>query len=267
MKIATWNVNSIGVRLPQVLDWLDGNRVEVLCLQETKCLDEKFPREPFESRGYQTAIFGQPTYNGVAIVSRYPLEEVERGFPGEAPEAQRRLLAATIAGPTPIRVVNVYIPNGSEVGSEKYAYKLGWLAELKSYLAGLTGLAGAGRPSPAAAFLCGDFNIAPEDRDVHDPALWEGKILCSEAERAALEEIRQGGWEDLFRRHHAEAGHFSWWDYRAGGFRRNHGLRIDHVWATAPLAAHCVDAWIDRIPRALEKPSDHAPVVAEFVFA
>lgn len=254
MKIATWNVNSITVRLPQVLDWLEENQADILCLQETKCTDDKFPRRQFTERGYHLEIFGQPTYNGVAIISRHPIENVRRGFADDPPDAQRRLIAGTIAG---IRVIDVYIPNGSEVGSDKYAYKLDWLAKLR-HLCGSEG-DGSGR-----AVICGDFNIAPADEDVHDPELWAGKVLCSEAERAALEDLRQWGWVDLFRRHHQEGGHFSWWDYRSGGFRRNHGLRIDHIWGTAELAERCVAAWIDRIPRALEKPSDHAPVVAEF---
>lgn len=254
MKIATWNVNSISVRLPHVLDWLEENQPDVLCLQETKCTDDKFPGRQFTERGYHLEIFGQPTYNGVAIISRHPITEVQRGFPGDAPDAQRRLIAATIEG---VRVIDVYIPNGSEVGSEKYGYKLDWLRKLGSFCEQELDKHGL-------ALICGDFNIAPADEDVHDPALWADKVLCSVAEREALESIRRWGWIDLFRRHHPEGGHFSWWDYRAGGFRRNHGLRIDHIWATAPLAERCVDAWIDKIPRALEKPSDHAPVIAEF---
>jgi exodeoxyribonuclease-3 len=257
MKIATWNVNSIAVRLPHVLDWLEENSPDVLCLQETKCTDEKFPRGAFTERGYHLEVFGQPTYNGVALISRHPITEVRRGFDDDPPEAQRRLIAATIQG---IRVIDVYIPNGSEVGSEKYAYKLDWLAKLLQFC--WSEGDGTGR-----AVICGDFNIAPTDADVHDPDLWAGKILCSEAERGALEAIRGWGWIDLFRRHHPEGGHYSWWDYRAGGFRRNHGLRIDHIWATASLAAGCTAAWIDKIPRALEKPSDHAPVVAEFILS
>lgn len=254
MKIATWNVNSISVRLQQVLDWLGGNRPDVLCLQEIKCVDEKFPAASFREAGYESAVFGQPTYNGVAILSRKGMDGVQRGLPGDEPDAQRRLIAATIGG---VRVVNVYIPNGSEVGSDKYAYKLAWLGRLKDFFDSHCDASGQ-------LVLCGDFNIAPEDRDVHDPDLWAGKVLCSDAEREALEKIRQWGLVDLFRNFHRDGGHFSWWDYRAGGFRRNHGLRIDHLWATGSLAAHCVDSWIDKIPRALEKPSDHAPVIAEF---
>lgn len=254
MKIATWNVNSIAVRLPHVLQWLAGNRPEVLCLQEIKCVNEKFPAAAFQEIGYSAEIFGQPTYNGVAILSTTPAENVERGFPEEGENAQKRLLSAVVQG---VKVVNVYIPNGSEVGSEKYQYKLAWLSRLREYFDQCC------QPSEPV-ILCGDFNVAPEDRDVHDPVLWAGKILCSDAERAALGHVRDWGLVDLYRRLHEEAGQYSWWDYRGGGFPRNLGLRIDHLWATETLASRCASAWIDKIPRALEKPSDHAPVVAEF---
>jgi exodeoxyribonuclease-3 len=226
----------------------------VVCLQETKCVDEKFPAAAFGEIGYQSEVFGQQTYNGVAILSLHPMKHVRRGFPDDGPDAQRRLIAATINS---IDIINVYVPNGSEVGSEKYAFKLAWLDSLRRFLDN-----NCDPKKPVV--LCGDFNIAPEDRDVHDPALWEGKILFSEAERMALQRVRDWGLVDVFREHHEEPGHFSWWDYRAGAFRRNHGLRIDHLWATETLAKKCVNAWIDKIPRALEKPSDHAPVVAEF---
>jgi len=254
MKIATWNVNSIGVRLPQVLEWLEGNRPDVLCLQEIKCVDAKFPIAAFNEAGYQAEIFGQPTYNGVAILSLSGQKDVVRGLADDDPESQRRLIASTVGKVT---IINVYVPNGSEVGSDKYRYKLEWLSRLRSML---DSHFESGNP----ILLCGDFNIAPEDRDVHDPALWEGKILCSEQEREALGRISDWGFIDVVRKHRTESGLFSWWDYRGGGFRRNHGLRIDHLWATEPLATRSIDAWIDRIPRAMEKPSDHAPVVAEF---
>ncbi len=254
MKIATWNVNSISVRLDQVLEWISGNRPDVLCLQEIKCVDEKFPANRFREIGYESAVFGQPTYNGVAILSHMPISDIERGFPDDQADAHRRLIAATI---NTVRVVNVYIPNGSEVGSDKYQFKLGWLDQLRKFFDQKCDV-----NQPLA--LCGDFNIAPEDRDVHDPQLWAGKILCSEAEREALEKIREWGLIDVFRKHHENGGQFSWWDYRAGGFRRNHGLRIDHLWTTKILAEKCSKSWIDKLPRTLEKPSDHAPVVAEF---
>jgi exodeoxyribonuclease-3 len=254
MKVATWNVNSINVRLPQVLEWIEGNRPDALCLQETKCVDAKFPAPAFEELGYKSEVFGQPTYNGVAIVSPLKMDNVQRGFPDDAADAQKRLIAASING---VRVVNVYIPNGSEVDSDKYRFKLEWLGRLRKWL---DEECDAKKP----LLICGDFNIAPEDRDVHDPDLWAGQVLCSEPEREALENIRSWGLIDLFRQHHEESGMFSWWDYRGGAFPRNHGLRIDHLWATAPLAKKCVDAWIDRMPRAMEKPSDHVPVIAEF---
>jgi exodeoxyribonuclease III len=254
MKIATWNINSISVRLPHVLQWIEGNRPDVLCLQETKCVDAKFPVAAFRERGYWAEVFGQPTYNGVAIVSTTPAEQVQRGFPDDAADAQRRMIAATING---VRVVNVYVPNGSEVGSDKYAFKLNWLARLRSYFdeACKTG---------DRLAIGGDFNVAMDDRDVYNPKEWEGKILCSEPERTAMRGIQSWGLTDLFRLHHEEPGNYTWWDYRGGGFPRNLGLRIDHLWATESLAATCTAAWIDKLPRTLEKPSDHTPVVADF---
>ncbi len=254
MKIATWNVNSISVRLQHVLDWMKTNRPDAICLQEIKCVDAKFPAAAFSEIGYRAEIFGQPTYNGVAILSLNAATDVHRGLLDDDAGSQKRLIAATVNG---VRIVNVYIPNGSEVGSEKYAYKLGWMTRLRKFFDESV------QPDQYAV-LCGDFNVAPEDRDVHDPVLWAGKILCSDAERAALQKIHDWGFVDVFRMHTSEAGNFSWWDYRAGAFPRNHGLRIDHLWATKPLAEKCNAAWIDKIPRTLEKPSDHAPVVANF---
>jgi exodeoxyribonuclease-3 len=254
MKIATWNVNSITVRLPQALDWIEANRPDVLCLQETKCVDEKFPFAAFREVGYAAEVFGQPTYNGVAILSLSPITDVRRGLPEDGLEAQKRLIAATVNG---VRIVNVYIPNGSEVGSEKYAFKLNWLASLRKFFDEYCD------PERPLA-LCGDFNVAPEDRDVHDPALWAGKVLCSQPERDAMQRVRDWGLIDIFRQQHEDGGFYSWWDYRAGAFPRNNGLRIDHLWGTAPLAGKCTDAWIDKMPRALPKPSDHAPVIGDF---
>lgn len=254
MKIATWNVNSIAVRLPHLLDWLKTNEPDVVCLQEIKCTDDRFPLKAIQEVGYQAEIFGQPTYNGVAILARQPITNVQKGFPGDAPDAQRRLLAATVQG---VRVINVYIPNGSEVGADKYYYKLDWLEKLHAFF---TTDCSVNEP----LVLCGDFNIAPEDRDIHDPIMWYGKILCSPPERAALQKLADWGLHDTFRQHHAKAGLFSWWDYRGGGFRRNHGLRIDHLWATPGLASQCSACLIDLVPRKLERPSDHAPVIAEF---
>jgi exodeoxyribonuclease-3 len=254
MKLATWNVNSIVARLPLVLKWLEAAKPDVLCMQETKCIDEKFPGEAFAELGYVCQSFGQATYNGVAIVSRLECEDVQRGFPDDGPDAHSRLLAATIGG---IRVVNVYIPNGQAVGTEKYAFKLDWMRRLREFF-------DLHYNSSEQVLLCGDFNVAPEDRDVHDPRLWRGRIMCSDAERSALSNVKQFGFVDAFRIHNVADKEFSWWDYRAGAFRRNLGLRIDHVWVSEPLVTRSRAALIDKAPRAWERPSDHAPVIAEF---
>lgn len=254
MKIATWNINSIGVRQQHVLDWLKSNHPDVLCLQEIKCKDEKFPADSFRELGYQVQTFGQQTYNGVATLSLAEATEVQKGFLGDAEDAQRRLLAATING---VKVVNVYIPNGSEVGSEKYAYKLDWLGKLRKFFDECCDV-------NQQLVLCGDFNVAPEDRDIHDPKVWAGQIMCSDAERAALQEIENWGLVDVFRQHHDDDGVFTWWDYRGGAFPKNNGLRIDHLWATESLAELCTAVWVDKAPRALPQPSDHVPVVADF---
>ena len=254
MKIATWNVNSITAREPVVLRWLKEARPDVLCLQETKCIDEKFPRANFEALGYRVESHGQPTYNGVAILSLLPAEDVQRGFPDEEEGSHSRLIAGTVGG---VRVVNVYVPNGQSVGTEKYKFKLDWLARLRDYL-------DEHLWADDEALLCGDFNVAPEDRDVHDPDLWRGRILFSEPEKKAIRHVQEWGFTDAFRMHEPRPGFYSWWDYRAGGFRRNEGLRIDHVWVSEPLAARCKRAWIDREPRGWERPSDHTAVVAEF---
>lgn len=254
MKFATWNVNSITARLPLVVKWLEAARPDVLCLQETKCTDDKFPADTFAELGYQSSTYGQKTYNGVAILSRTPLTGMQRGFPEDDETAHARLLAATAGG---VRVVNVYIPNGAFVGSDKFFFKLDWMKRLRAFF-------DAGYKKRERVLLCGDFNVAPEERDVHDPRQWEGKILFSHRERAALAEIKAWGFEDAFRLHTEEGGHFSWWDYRAGSFRRNAGLRIDHIWTSEKLAASCTASWIDKEPRTWERPSDHTPVVAEF---
>ncbi len=254
MKIATWNVNSVTARLPLVLRWLASARPDVLCLQELKCTAERFPAGEFAELGYTSAVYGQPTYNGVAILSRTPGEDVRRGLPDDEAGAHARLIAATVEG---VRVVNVYIPNGAFVGSDKYDFKLSWLGRLREFLDDECW-------TDDRVLLCGDFNVAPHELDVHDPELWRGKILFSKAEREALENIKAWGFVDAFRRHVKEGGHYSWWDYRAGAFRRNAGLRIDHIWVSEPLAEACRGAWIDKEPRGWERPSDHTPVVAEF---
>ncbi|MGB7926010.1 MAG: exodeoxyribonuclease III [Pyrinomonadaceae bacterium] len=254
LKVATWNVNSVLARLPVVTRWLADARPDVLCLQEIKCTDDKFPADAFAELGYRSETFGQRTYNGVAILSRSPLEDTQRGFPGDDESAQARLLAATVEG---VRVVNVYIPNGAFVGSDKYSFKLEWMKRLR-------GLFDTLYDTSENVLLCGDFNVAPDERDVHDPELWQGRILFSKRERAALATIKGWGFDDAFRLHTEEGGHFSWWDYRAGSFRRNAGLLIDHIWVSPPLAARCAAAWIDKEPRGWERPSDHTPVVASF---
>jgi exodeoxyribonuclease-3 len=251
--VASWNVNSLRVRLPQVLRWLDERRPDVLGLQETKVTDEEFPAAAFTEAGYEAIWHGQKTYNGVALLTRGPATDVVRGLES-FPDEQRRLLGASVGG---VRVYNVYAPNGQAVGTDKYAYKLEWFAALRAQLA-------AELERHRALLVMGDFNVAPEDRDVHDPAAWEGNVLVSPPERAALEAIAGLGLTDTFRLFEQPPASFSWWDYRAAAFRRNRGLRIDLQLASEALAGRCRRAAIDRDPRAWERPSDHAPVLAEF---
>jgi exodeoxyribonuclease-3 len=252
MRIASWNVNSLKVRLPHVEQWCREAQPDVLALQETKTGDDKFPREAIEALGYQVAFSGQKTYNGVAILSRQPLEDVVAGVPG-FDDPQKRVLAATVGG---VRIVDLYVVNGQSVGSEKYEWKLKWLAAVTEYLRGE--LQRHGR-----VVVLGDFNIAPDDRDVHDPEAWRGQILCSEPERAALRGILDLGFVDSFRAFVEDAGHFSWWDYRQAAFRRNLGLRIDLILASDALRDRLASASIDRTPRTWERPSDHTPVLLE----
>jgi exodeoxyribonuclease-3 len=256
MRIATWNVNSLRVRLEQVVEWLESEQPDVLALQETKTRDDDFPLDEFADLGYEVAFSGQPTYNGVAIVSRHAIADVSTDLDG-LEDPQRRVLAATIDD---TRIYNLYVPNGQRVDSEKYEYKLRWLealrAEVQGELARTPGLV-----------LLGDFNIAPEDRDVHDPVAWEGKVLCSEPERDALKRLLGLGLKDVFREFEQEEQSFSWWDYRAGAFRRNRGLRIDLILASEAMAERCSACRIDVEPRRVKRPSDHTPVVAEFACA
>ncbi len=249
--IATWNINGIRARLPRVLDWLRASQVDILCLQEVKTTDDKFPHDAFAEAGYHIVTHGQKTYNGVAIASRLEIHEVEAGLPGNDPEPQARLIAATVDD---VRVLSAYFPNGKEVGSDKYAYKLRWMAALKEHLAGEMG------PRPRLA-LCGDFNVAPEARDTHDPERWEGNILCSDKEREALAAIRALGLHDAFRKVRPDEVAFTWWDYRALAFPKNHGLRIDHVYVTAPLVERVTSVEVDREARKGKQPSDHAPLI------
>ena len=253
MLIASWNVNSLRVRLEHVLDWLREVQPDVLGLQETKLIDDNFPVAEIEAAGYRCAFSGQPTYNGVAVLSRLPIEEVTTEI-DDFEDSQRRVLGARIG---PLRILNLYVPNGQSVDSEKYRYKLDWLAALRAQLSREVG-------QSEYVTVVGDFNIAPQDRDVHDPMSWEGKVLCSPKERAALEDILALGFEDTYRLFDQPEKSFSWWDYRAAAFRRNMGLRIDLVLASTPLSRRCVGASIDTAPRKLDRPSDHAPVYAEF---
>ncbi len=253
MKLATWNVNSLKVRLPQVLDWLAAHAPDALCLQETKTEDARFPLAEIEAAGYHASFSGQKTYNGVAILTRQSVTAAAHGIPGFE-DPQKRVTAATVDG---VRVICVYVPNGESVESDKYRYKLDWLAALTSWLRAELA------QHPALAVL-GDFNIAPEDRDVHDPRAWAGKVLCSAAERAAFGQLTALGLKDTFRLFDQPEQSFSWWDYRMNAFRRKMGLRIDHVLASAALAARCGACSIDSEPRRNERPSDHAPVIAEF---
>ncbi len=250
MKIATWNVNSLKVRLPHLLDWLAANPIDVVCLQETKTEDKNFPLAEIEAAGYQVAFSGQKTYNGVAILSRDAISDVQFGIPNLDDE-QKRVIAATING---VRIVCVYIPNGQSLDSDKYQYKLKWLAALKLWLKDEL----AKYPKLA---LLGDYNIAPEDRDCHDPVAWQGNVLVSEPERDAFKGLVAQGLRDSFRLFEQAEKSYSWWDYRMMGFRRNLGMRIDHILISADL--QCSGCVIDKAPRKLERPSDHTPVVAE----
>lgn len=255
MKIATWNVNSLKVRLPHVLEWLAAHQPDVLVLQEIKQVTEMFPTEDIAAAGYQSIASGQKTYNGVAVIAKEMPTDPVTDFPG-FDDPQRRILASTIDG---VRVVDLYIPNGSEVGSEKYAYKLSWLAALTGFLKDeLT--------RHEKLVVLGDFNIAPADEDVHDAEKWGEAILCSPKERAALSGLIDLGLSDVFRQFDQAEKTFSWWDYRAAGFRRNAGLRIDLILATEALSKNCTTSYVDKEPRGWERPSDHAPVVAEFNF-
>jgi exodeoxyribonuclease III len=251
--LATWNVNSLRVRLPQVSAWLAATPVDLLAMQETKLTDAEFPRAEFDAAGWHCAFSGQKSYNGVAIASREPLADIVTDLPGFE-DPSRRVLAASTLG---VRVINLYVPNGQAVGSEKYEYKLRWLAALHAWLT-------AEAARHPLTVVMGDFNIAPQDRDVHDPAAWAGSVHVSAPERAALGALLGAGFVDVFRLFEQPEKSYSWWDYRMLAFRRNHGLRIDLVLATPALARLCTTSRIDREPRRAERPSDHAPVLASF---
>lgn len=252
MKLATWNVNSLKVRLPQVLDFLSAHKPDVLCLQETKTEDANFPVAEIGGAGYQAVFSGQKTYNGVAIIAAQEPQDVTVGI-AAFDDPQKRVIAAAVGA---VRIINVYIPNGESVDSEKYRYKLNWLKRLNTWLSEELG------KYPLLALL-GDYNVAPEDRDVHDPKAWEGKVLFSEPEKAAFRELVALGLKDSFRLFDQPEKSFSWWDYRMNGFKRNLGLRIDHILLSQELVKVCRSCTIDRAMRANERPSDHAPVIAE----
>jgi len=255
LTIASWNINSVRARVARLEAWLADRRPDVLCLQELKCTEEQFPLEAVQRLGYHAAVYGQKTYNGVAILSTTPATDVERGLPlPNEEEGEARVLAATVQG---VRVLSVYAPNGQSVDSPAYQGKLAFYARLRRALDGRY------RAEPSLV-LCGDFNVAPEERDVWDPILWEGQTLFSLPERAALKEVVAFGLEDTFRLHHSEPGRYSWWDYRMLGFPKNRGLRIDAIYANHALAVRCEAADIDREARKGKLPSDHAPVWARF---
>lgn len=254
MDIATWNVNSIRTRLPRLLSWLERRKPDVVCLQETKVSDEDFPRDQISALGYHCLLNCQRTYNGVAILSRFEPTNPLCNLPDDGPDDGKRLVAATIRG---ICVINIYAPNGGEVGSDKYHYKLAWYQRLRAFL-------DASFDPKWDVLICGDFNIAPEDRDVWNPPIWRGRTLFSEPEKQALRNVMDWGLKDTLRLHRQEGGLFTWWDYRAGAFHRGWGLRIDHVVVTESLASRCTLVEIERNERKGEKPSDHVPVVASF---
>jgi len=253
-KIATWNVNSLRVRLPHVQDWLVQTQPDVLALQETKLVDADFPFAAFHDLGYRVVASGQKTYNGVAIISREEASNIIYDIP-ELEDPQRRVLCAEING---ICVLDIYVPNGQSLTSEKYQYKLNWLDKLANFLKQKLAV-------HQKIIVLGDFNIAPHEIDVHDPLLWEGQILCSIPERAAFNAILNLGFKDCFRHHTPEGQQFSWWDYRMNAFKRNRGLRIDHILANEDLIAACNRCYIDPLPRSWDRPSDHTPVIAEFL--
>ncbi len=253
MKIATWNVNSLKVRLPHLLTWLEQAQPDVIGLQETKTIDAQFPREAIEQAGYQVVFCGQPTYNGVAILAKQPISDVVLAFPN-AEDPQKRFIAATVNN---VRIINVYVPNGAAVDSDKYQYKLQWLEALRQIVV-------EELKQHEKLVILGDFNIAPRDEDVHDPAAWEGHVLVSPAEREQFFALLDIGLKDTFRLFEQQPKSYSWWDYRMLAFRRNHGLRIDHILASETMAKLCRQCDIHKEPRKLERPSDHTPVMATF---
>jgi exodeoxyribonuclease-3 len=254
MKLTTWNVNGLRARLTHVIDFLRDHRPDVLCLQETKVLDEGFPREPLEDEGYNLECFGQKSYNGVAVLSRHRVDDVVRNLPGDPPDAERRVLGCTVGD---LMVLDVYAPNGQQVGTERYEQKLDWYRRLRQWL-------DARYSADERVALVGDLNVTFDDRDVHDPEAYRERILCSTPERAALRALMAFGLEDLLRRHHPDGGVWTWWDYQAGAARKDEGLRIDYVLASPPLARACTEVVVHKDLRGRKAPSDHVPVTAVF---
>jgi len=255
VKIATWNINGINSRLTQVIDWCSANRPDVLCLQETKSIDAKFPLRRLRAAGFTDIAFtGEKGYNGVAILARHRMENVERRLPGEDADISTRFTAATIGG---LKLVNVYVPHGTKHGSDKFAFKLEWIARLRRYF-------DENFDRDDNVLLCGDLNVAPHELDVWKPSLWKDKMHFTKMERDAIHELKKWGFVDVFRQINDDEREYSWWSNFHHDFEKDRGLRIDHIWASPPLAEVCTDCWIDKRPRALEKPSDHAPVLAEF---
>lgn len=256
MKIATWNINSIKSRIDHVLKWCEVNSPDVLCLQETKCIDEKFPNSRFSGIGYANIeVLGERAYNGVAIISKHRLSDVRRNLPGDGADAPARMIAATIAK---FRVVNVYGPHGTSQGTEKYKFKLDWIARLRSFFdKNLT--------IEENVLLCGDLNVAPHELDVWSVPAWRNKLHFTKLERDAIQDLKRWGFVDLYRQINGDEKEFSWWSNFRNDFEKDRGLRIDHIWASAPIAERCTDCWIDKVPRGWDHPSDHAPVVAEFL--
>ncbi len=256
MKIATWNINGISSRLDHVIKWSKTVEPDVLCLQETKTTDAKFPIAKIKRAGYEhIAICGERAYNGVAILSRLPLDDIVRGFPDDGDDQPRRLLAATAEG---IRIVTAYFPHGTLIGSDKFKFKIDWVNKLRKYFDRYY-------QRDEDVLLCGDTNICPHEMDMWNVPYWAKRMHFTREERDAFQRVKKWGFVDVFRQINDEAGQYTWWDtFRESSFTKNRGLRLDHIWASASLAEKCIDCWIDREPRGWEHPSDHAPVVAEF---
>jgi exodeoxyribonuclease-3 len=259
MRIATWNVNSVNARLPTVLRWFEEAAPDVVCLQEIKCIDEKFPREAFERLGYNVATHGQKTYNGVALLSKTPLEDVRRGLPGDDADDQARYIEAVVSGPAPVRVASIYLPNGNPVGTEKFPYKLNWMARLSAHARDLLAL-------EEPLVLAGDYNVIPEAADVAVPEAWTGDALFQPQSRGAFRALKNLGLTDAYMQMDGAPGGYTFWDYQAGAWPKDHGIRIDHHLLSPQAADRLTALEIHRDVRGWEKPSDHVPVVASLAF-